>query len=470
MDGTDTLTRRKPGIFFGWYVVAAAAAINVYGAGVWFYGFPIFFKALRDEFAWTAAGAAAIISLSRLEGGLEGPIIGWLVDKYGPRRLAVIGAVMAGLGFFAMSRVDALNIGSVHVSAFVAFAVLYAGWMSIGYNTGFGHASQAAVNAWFIRLRSRAFALFSLGAGGSGATVVALGWAVDRWGWRDAAFMAGVGIFIIVIPLSLLLRHKPEQYGYLPDGDEPVASPDPAPEAAQSRSTAGPDAATEPQGSNGATAAAARGVQHDYSVKETLLTVSFWMLVLGSAARSVAMTSIVIHEVVYLTEVRNINLTQASSALGAMVFISMVGRMAFGTLGDFVDKRFVLIVTYVLQAVGIYILANVTNMAQVWIFVVVYGIAYGGAIPVFMAIVGEYYGRQYFATIRGFLQLFLVPTTVLGPVFAGLVYDRTGSYQIAFMSFIVALLVGTVFVFLSRKPTPRATGSRAGEGATAEPR
>ena len=64
MDGTDTLTRRKPGIFFGWYVVAAAAAINVYGAGVWFYGFPIFFKALRDEFAWTAAGAAAIIRLS----------------------------------------------------------------------------------------------------------------------------------------------------------------------------------------------------------------------------------------------------------------------------------------------------------------------------------------------------------------------------------------------------------------------
>jgi MFS family permease len=190
----------------------------------------------------------------------------------------------------------------------------------------------------------------------------------------------------------------------------------------------------------------------DFTIGEALRGFSFWMLVLGSAARSVAMTSIVIHEVVYLTEVRGIPLTLASAALGAMVFISLIGRLGFGLLGDRVDKRFVLIATYVLQAVGIYILAGAATMGQVWLFVVVYGIAYGGAIPVFMAIVGEYYGRKNFATIRGFLQLFLVPTTVLGPIFAGLVYDSTGSYQIAFMSFIVALLVGTVFVFLSRRP------------------
>jgi cyanate permease len=83
-----------------------------------------------------------------------------------------------------------------------------------------------------------------------------------------------------------------------------------------------------------------------------------------------------------------------------------------------------------------------------------------------MAIVGEYYGRKNFATIRGFLQLFLVPTTVLGPVFAGLVYDRTGSYQIAFTSFIVALLVGTAFVFLARRPPSRAP-SETTEGVAA---
>ena len=156
-------TTQHRGIFYGWYVVAAAAAINVYGAGVWFYGFPIFFKVLLDEFGWSAAAGAAVISLSRLEGGLEGPIIGWAVDKFGPRRMAIAGAVIAGTGFMLMSRVTSLDIGPVHLSAFVVFVLLYAGWMSIGYNTGFGHASQAAVNAWFIKKRSRAFAVFSWG-------------------------------------------------------------------------------------------------------------------------------------------------------------------------------------------------------------------------------------------------------------------------------------------------------------------
>ena len=207
-------------IFYGWYVVAAAALINMYGAGVWFYGFPIFYKALLDEFGWSAAAGALVISLSRLEGGLEGPIIGWAVDKFGPRKLAVLGAVIAGTGFMLMSVVQSFYIGPLFINAFVAFTLLYAGWMSIGYNTGFGHASMASVNAWFIRKRSRAFSVFSVGAGGSGLTVLLLGYWVDTFGWRPAAFFAGVGIFIIVVPLSLLLRHKPEQYGYVPDGED----------------------------------------------------------------------------------------------------------------------------------------------------------------------------------------------------------------------------------------------------------
>ena len=448
-------TQRR-GLFYGWYVVAAAAAINVYGAGVWFYGFPIFFKVLLDEFGWSAAAGAAVISLSRLEGGLEGPIIGWAVDKFGPRRMAVIGAVIAGTGFMLMSRVTSLDIGPVHLSAFVIFVLLYAGWMSIGYNTGFGHASQAAVNAWFIKKRSRAFAVFSLGAGGSGLTVFALGWVVNGYGWRTAAFLAGVGIFLIVIPLSMLLRHKPEQYGYLPDGEEPQREDKPlpggapiAPQAAQVEVQSEPRrrwllSAKEPP------------TDQDFSIKEALASLAFWMLVLGTTARAVAMTSVVIHEVNYLTNVRAIPLVQASAALGAMVTISLVGRLGFGILGDYVEKRYVLIACTLLQALGIFILANATNTFLVWLFVLVYGIAYGGAIPVFMAIVGEYFGRRNFASVRGWMQLCHIPATVVGPIYAGWVYDTTDSYQIAFMSFIVALILGTAFLFIARRPAPKA--------------
>lgn len=455
------MTKKRPRIFFGWYVVGAAAAINMYGAGVWFYGFPIFFKALVDEFAWTAAGGAAIISLSRLEGGIEAPIVGWLVDKFGPRKLAILGAVITGVGFVFMSRITSFSVGPIYVSSFVAFAVLYAGWLSIGYNTGFGHASMAAVNSWFVRKRSRAFALFSLGGGGSGLTVFLLGWVVDGYGWRTAALLAGLGIWVIVIPLSMLLRHKPEQYGYFPDGEEPADRSANSPYGETNSSVQSSEQIADSGGATKTSLGRSHGSEYDFSIKEALGTFSFWMLVTGSIARSVAMTSIVVHQVLYLTDVRGISLIEASAALGAMITVSLLGRLGFGLLGDYWDKRYVLIVTYLLQALGIYILAGVTSMMQVWLFVVVYGIAYGGGIPIFMAIVGEYFGRKHYATIRGFLQLFLVPATVIGPIYAGWIYDTTDNYQIAFTSFIVVLIVGTVFVFLAKRPSrPVTTTSR----------
>ena len=449
-----TVARPRPRIFFGWWIVLAGALINVYAAGVWFYGFPIFYKALLDEFGWSAAAGAAIISLSRLEGGLEGPLIGWLVDRYGPRKLAIIGTVIVGLGFMMMSRVDAFSIGPVQVSAFVAFALLYAGWISVGFNTGFFHASMAAINAWFIKKRSRAFALYSLGAGSSGFTVFAIGWVVNGYGWRPAALLSGVGIFVFVLPLTFVLRGKPEQYGYLPDGDDPNAASAASPESDHASVAAGVPISPGGRAAGEPTRSKVQWPEYDFSLREALSTLAFWMLVLSSAARSVAMTSIILHEIVYLTEVRDIPLVQASAALGAMVSISLIGRISFGFLGDRIEKRYLLVVAYLAQAVGIYILMGVTSMPRLWLFVVVYGIAYGGAIPLFMAIVGEYFGRVRYATIRGFMQLFLLPATVVGPVYAGWVYDTTDSYQVAFVSFIGAMLVGTVFLFLCRRPAP----------------
>ena len=142
--GVKVLTgeRRGPRIFYGWYIVAAGAAINVYGSGVWFYGFPIFYKALLEEFGWARATGAAVISLARLEGGLEGPIIGWLIDKFGPRKLAIIGAVLFAIGLLLMSMVTGFSIGPIHISALIVFIFLYAVVMSVGHNTGFGHTSD----------------------------------------------------------------------------------------------------------------------------------------------------------------------------------------------------------------------------------------------------------------------------------------------------------------------------------------
>jgi len=455
------VVRKRPRIFYGWFIVAAAALMMVYSSGVWFYGFPIFYKALLSEFGWSRATGAAVISLARLEGGLEGPIIGWAVDKFGPRKLAVIGAVIFGTGFLMMSMVQGISIGPLDVNALIVFIFLYAGVMSVGRNTGFGHAAMAAINAWFIKKRSRAFAIYSLGAGGSGATVFILAWAVNSFGWRPSAFLGGLGIFLICIPLVLVLRHKPEQYGYLPDGEEPeevtvITTEKQAIFGEMASTGTSPNLERERRSSG-----KVEWAEYNFSVKETILTFAFWMLILGFGARSISMTSIVVHEIAYFTDI-GIPLTQAGAALGGMVFISMIGRLGFGILGDFIDKRYLFIATYLLQALGILILDNVTGMATVWVFVVIYGIAYGGAIPLSFSIVGEYFGRKNYATIRGYMQLFLIPATLVGPIYAGLVFDITDSYHIAFVSFIVSLLVGTVFIFLARKPNLPAQAIRDG--------
>lgn len=434
-------------IFYGWWIVFAAAAMNVYGAGVWFYGFPVFFPKILAEFGWSRALTAGAFSLSRVEGGLEAPIIGYLVDRYGPRRLAMIGATVAGIGFITMSQINALSVGPINLSALVIFYMVFAGLISMGYNTGFSHAAQPAIANWFIKKRSRAFAFWSLGAGASGATVAALGWLIEMIGWRNSAFLVGIGMFVIVLPLASLLRRRPEDYGQYPDGIKPADSSDTEPAKAEGGSShdTGHD---RPRGG-----AKIEFPEYDFTVRQALATSGFWFLLLGSATRSIAMTSVVIHQVAYLEDV-GFSFDVAKNVAAGTVFFSLIGRFSFGWLGDFFDKRHVLIVSIALQVLGLFILDGVKTMTQIWAYVAVYSIGYGGAIPVWTAMRGEYFGRKYFATIGGIIQFLLMPAAVIGPIYAGWIFDLTQSYHVAFMSFIVSLMLSMVFIYFARRPKP----------------
>jgi len=347
--------------------------------------------------------------------------------------MAIFGAVIAGLGYMLFSRMNSL------VMLYVLFGVVIA----FGYNAGFSHAATAAVANWFIKKRSRALGLYTLGAGVGGATIVPLiGWLISQYDWRTTVAIIGIGMWVIVIPLSLILRHKPEQYGYVPDG-EPPAEKQPLPEAEVA--TSAPPTEMEVEGPSD---------ERDFTWREALGTASFWLLLLGASARAMGMSSVVLHEVAYLTDI-GISEMEAAVALGLMVAISIPGRIFFGWLGDRFDKRYVLIVTYVLQAIGILILANVNTIQQVYIFLVVFGVGYGGAIPVYIAMRGEYFGRKAFATIQGLMQMFLIIPTVVGPIFAGYVYDSTGSYYNAFLIFALLYIVGAGVIFFARHPVTK---------------
>ena len=419
-------------VFYGWWIVLACWAVTLYGGGAFFFGFSAFFNPLTAEFGWSRAATAGAIALSQAEGFFEGPIIGPLVDRFGPRKLMLIGIVMVSLGFLALSMVNNL----------ITFYLVYVVLLAIGFNTGFFVAAQAAVGNWFIRRRSRALGLLSTANGFGGLIMVpVIAFLILTFGWRTTAVFLGIGMAIIGIPLALIVRHRPETYGYLPDGDTRLPQ-GPAEAPAQGMPLTGPS----PQ----ATAATTSVNEVNFTIWEALRAPVFWMLSIAFALRTLAISATVIHQIPFLTD-RGISEQTAAGVLALMGLMSIPGRFGFGYLGDYFNKRYLLAIAYLLQGAGLVILLNATTIQHVYLFTVVFGLGWGAPNLLF-ALRGDYFGRTHFATIAGVQQSFVAVGTVIGPVFAGLVYDTTQSYQIAYVTFIISIALGAVICFFSRPP------------------
>ena len=408
-------------VFYGWWIVLACWAVTLYGGGAFFFGFSAFFKPISEEFGWSRALTAGAISLSQAEGFIEGPIVGPLVDKFGPRKLMLFGVALASIGFLALSIVNGL----------LMFYLVYVLLLAIGFNTGFFVAAQAAVANWFIRKRSRALGLLSTANGFGGAIMAPLIAAlILAFGWRVAALVLGLGLFTIGIPLAFVVRHRPEHYGYLPDN---AKSPD------EFAASAGDG-----------TRSSAPAQEIDFTIWEALKTPVFWMLAVAFGLRTMAISATVVHQIPFLTDA-GISQQAAAGILALMGLMSIPGRIGFGYLGDYFNKRYLLAIAYLLQAAGILILLTADSLTQVFLFTVVFGMGWGAPNLLF-AMRADYFGRKYFATIAGAEQSIVAIGTVIGPVYAGLIYDINQSYQIAFITFVFTIAIGAVICFFSYPP------------------
>lgn len=385
------------------------------GAGEFFYGFSVFYTPILKEFGWSSAVVAGAFSLSRLEGGIEGPVVGWLIDKYGSRKLMFVGVILTALGFFAMTAVD--NV--------VMLYLVYGGLLSIGYNTGFMHSMGALMAQWFVKKRGRAMSVYTLAAGIGGAFIVPLlAKSITLNGWRTTALLCGASYLVVGLPLVYLVRNKPEDMGLLPDGGSLSSGGD--------RSLVVPETELEP----------------DHSTREFLRTRTFWTLMLWESFRSFLLGSLVLHQIPYLVSI-GIPEETAATILGLMITLSIPGRLVFGSLGDYRSKRLLLVLAMGLQAVGIYVFSQATGILHAYAFVVIYGIGYGGAIPLLYAFRADLFGRKRFASISGFAAPFRMVGSVVGPIFAGYIFDVYGDYRLAFNVFtVLALLSAVTFYFV----------------------
>ena len=367
-------------------------------------------------------------SLSRLEGGLEGPIAGWLIDKFGARKMIIIGVAIAGVGFMMLWLVNS------PLSLYLIFGV----FLSIGYNLGYTHGTTAAVTKWFIKRRGRALSLLMSGNGIGGAIFVPLiAWLIIHFGWRWAAVIIGAATLTIPLPLSLIVRSTPEDMGLVPDGQpssqETLPSEKGHPSAEASASTPSEEV--------------------DFTAREALRTCAFWVYTTSMILRACVLSALVIHQIPHLTDI-GIPYQTASTVLGLMILMSVPGRFFFGWLGDLFNKQVLLFLLCLLQVIGIYIFIHATTLALLYLFVVVYGLGYGGLIPLTFALRADLFGRRHYATIAGISMSLAMIGAVTAPIFAGYLYDVTQTYTLAFYTFMAMSTLAGILLLLIPRPSP----------------
>ena len=402
------LVKKPKDIFYGWWVIAASAVICAAGAGFYFYGFSTFFLPISADLGLKRASTSLVFSVARLEGALEGPIVGWLIDRFGARKLIIIGLIIFAAGYIAMHWMD----------SFLMFFILYAGVVAVGYQTGFVHGKYALANKWFVRQRSKATGIISAAYGLGGAIIVpVLGWLIAQYGWRIAVVIAGAVPLIIGLPLLLVIRSLPEEKGLLPDGDE---------------------------------VATQEAEEVSFAVRDAVKTPVFWILSLGLTLRQFVVGGIWVHLVPMLV-FKGFDEQGAANAVGLLLIFSIPVRFIFGWLGDIHPKRYLLALCCLIETTSLIIVFTAQSLWQVYLFVIIFALGYGVS-PLNIAIVGEYFGRRYFATIRGIMSLVYSAGVITGPIFAGYIYDVTQSYQVAFVTFIVVYSLAATTLFFARPP------------------
>ena len=398
-----------------------------FSAGVNFHGFGNFIIPLQNEFGWNRTQISIAFSLARLESGLFGPVEGWLVDRLGPRMLIFIGVPIMALGYVLFSQVN----------TFLHFVLVYVLLISLGNSIGMGMPMTTAVANWFNRKRGLAFGLMWSGIGLGGLFVPVLGWLVEQYEWRTAAVIVGVFVFALGTPIGLVMRHRPEPYGYMPDGVEP-------------RRTAG---------ATGQARVSQPDLSSDFSASEAMRTSSFWYLTLSIAARSLVSGGVGLHLVPYF-EGLGASPVFAAALAGSAGFMSIPGRLGLGWMGDYVNKRYVMAASLVLMTVAIVLMARATNLNAAMPALLVYAAAQGGISVIPQALFAEYFGRRSYGTIQGFRSSIQMVGIIIGPIISGFAFDQTGSYSIAFFAFSAATIVSMALVLMARPPR-RAAESKA---------
>lgn len=406
-------------IFYGWWIVLATSVIHFWGSGTFFYSFTAFFNPIVDEFGWSYAAVSIAASLRSIEAGIASPLVGFATDRYGPRRIIFLGSILGGIGFILFSQIHSLW----------SFYLNYL-FLSIGLSLMYPLPGWTAVANWFFRKRGTALGILSGAVGIGGILVYLINWLIGLYGWRGALIIIGIGVWVVGIPLSLVVKGNPEAYGYAPDGEEDTPAP---------VSNSGEFS----QGGNDRT--------QEFGVMQAIKTKAFWAIALAMTASGGTLAAVVVHIMPYLI---SIDFARESASLVAslLVLVSFAGRVGFGWLADRANSRYLFAGGLLLQAMGLIVLTCTKALGQAIIFTALFGTGFGGLITLRLTIQAEYFGRKSFGGIQGTIKAIMIAGTMTSPFLAGLLFDHCGSYRMAWIVMAAVILASIPLALSAYSP------------------
>jgi MFS family permease len=398
----------SPRIFYGWWMVLASSIAMAAGPILITATFGIFVKPLAETFGWSRGAISLAFSLIALMVSFYAPVIGALVDRLGPRKVIVCGAVVFGSGFCSFWFLSA-SLWQFYGS-YLLTALGGACLTSIPFAT--------AISRWFVRQRGIALGIMGTGGfiGGMYAPPLVT-YVITTAGWRWAYVTLGLLVWAIAIPtIGLFLVESPQQIGLRPDGRTEDEPPRP-------------------------TATAHGASSRDYTLAEARVTVPFWCMAASFALLSGTLHGCITHLAPLLTD-KGLSPQQAAAALMLLSGMGVLGRIIAGYLIDRLPPHLVAAGLFLAVVIGLFAALGASDIRLALVFAAMVGLGFGAETDIMPYLISRHFGLASFGTIFGWLYGAFAFGAVLGPLLMGTMFDNTGSYQLALTIFIPATVVG----------------------------
>ncbi len=416
--------KKEPEFFYGWVILGACFATTTMVGGL-YYSFGIFFTPLLEEFGWSRALVSSVGTVNLLAFAFSSMLFGRLIDRYGPRIILACSAVIIGLGYALCSQVNSI----FQLYLFYIIASLGSGptWV----------LPTSIVQRWFVKRRGFTLALVTTGIG-FGALIFSpiLNHIIYTYGWRVSYIILGILTWLILTGASVVMVADPEEKGMKPYGEEELVA-----DMASSKTT--------DYQSTESVSMVSKTVE--WGVDEAIRTKAFWGLVVLYMFGLFPIYMLAMHIVPHAIDM-GISEGVAAGALGLIGATSIAGRLLGGAIAERLGWTKGLALSCFLTSLSVFWLIAIHNAWMLYVFVVTYGLFYGSRVPQFPGIVGFFFGSTSLASLIGLCHGLSILGSAVAPVVAGLIFDKTGSYTVAFLIAGIASFIAGVLALLLKPP------------------